>query len=158
MRSVFLAVLSLLCVTPNVALRQTEDDRAAVLKTLDSWNRGWAEGDASVAVEDYSEDVDWTNAFGDRFQGREALRKGLAHIFSLDFVMAGTSSDNEFTDVTFLSPDVALIRSKLVRTGQRTSGGSLMPDRQNHHLRVLQRRGGKWQIVSHLISQAHEKR
>ncbi len=128
------------------------------MKTLDSWNQGWADANATLAVQDYSEDTDWTNAFGDRFQGKDALREGLEFIFGLGFVMAGDSGRNEFTDIKFLSPDVALIRSKLVRTGQQTSEGEAMPDRHVHHLRVLQRRDGEWKIVSHLISQAKEKR
>ncbi|NNG15602.1 MAG: SgcJ/EcaC family oxidoreductase [Gemmatimonadales bacterium] len=155
------AAISILLVGLVASCTSTHDEeaaRTAVLATLDSWNRGWVEGDASVAVEDYSEDADWTNAFGDRFQGREALREGLEFIFGLGFVMAGTSSDNEFSDVTFLAPDVALLRSKLVRTGQQMSNGSQMQDRHIHHLRVLQRRDGEWKIVSHLISQAQEKR
>lgn len=143
---------------PNTARSQTDADSAAVLKTLESWNHGWAQADAGLAVQDYAIDADWTNAFGDRFQGRDALKKGLEFIFGLDFVMAGDSGGNEFEDVTFLTPDVALLRSKLVRAGQKTSTGKTMPDRHIHHLRVIQRREGKWQIVSHLISQAHEKR
>ena len=152
--AVLLSVLVVSCSSPG----HTEGDRAAVLATLDSWNRGWTEADASVAVEDYSEDIDWTNAFGDRFQGRDSLREGLEFIFSLGFVMAGTSSGNEVADVNFLTPDVALIRSKLVRIGQQRSNGLPMPDRHINHLRVLHRREGRWQIVSHLISQAQEKR
>ena len=111
-----------------------------------------------MAGQDYAEDANWTNAFSDRFQGRAALRDGLAAIFELDFVMAGTSSEEVFADVTFLAPDVALIRSQLVRRGQHQSDGAPMADRLIHHLRVLQRRDGRWQIVSHLISQAREKR
>lgn len=135
-----------------------DEDRAAILATLDSWNRGWAESDVSLAVADYAEDADWTNAFGDRFQGREALRAGLEFIFGLGFVMAGESSANEFEDVVFLERDVALLRSKLVRVGQRRSDGERMPDRHIHHLRVVRRIDGRWQIVSHLISQAQPKR
>ena len=118
----------------------------------------WAEKDAAVAVEDYSDDTDWTNAFGDRFQGKEELRKGLEFIFSLPFVMAGDSAGHEYDDITFLTPEIALVRSKLVRTGQQTSTGEAMPDRHIHHLRVVEKRDGRWQIVSHLISQAHQKR
>ncbi|HEX5052706.1 MAG TPA: SgcJ/EcaC family oxidoreductase [Planctomycetota bacterium] len=144
--------------TSCASLRDDAGDRVAVLATLDSWNRGWAEADAALAVEDYAEDADWTNAFGDRFQGRAALRDGLEFIFGLGFVMAGESSGNEFADVTFLAPDIALIRSKLVRVGQKRSDGTPMPDRHINHLRVLHRRDGRWLIVSHLISQAQEKR
>ena len=151
-------LLATMLLTISVARSQTAADSAAVLATLDSWNRGWAETDAELAVESYAEDADWTNAFGDRFQGRAALFDGLEFIFGLGFVMAGDSGANEFEDITFLTPDVALLRSKLVRAGQQRSTGESMPDRHIHHLRVLERREGRWQIVSHLISQAHEKR
>lgn len=125
---------------------------------MDSWNRGWAERDVVLAIADYAEDADWTNAFGDRVVGRDSLSAALNFIFSLNFVMAGDSQQNEFEDVTFLSPTIALIRSKLVRVGQKTSEGNMLPDRHVHHLRVVEMRDGRWQIVSHLISQAHEKR
>jgi uncharacterized protein (TIGR02246 family) len=156
MKTIFL-VLVVAFALPNTAYSQSSDDTAAVLAVFESWNEGWAEADATLAVQDYADDADWTNAFGDRIQGRDALRKKLQHIFNLDFVMAGDTGGNEYADVIFLSPDVALIRSKLVRTGQQTSTGATMPDRHINHLRVLRRQSGTWQIVSHLISQAKEK-
>jgi len=134
-----------------------DGEHEAVLETLESWKKGWRTRDASIAVRDYAEDTDWTNAFGDRFEGRDALEKGLAFIFSLDFVMTGQSEGHSFEDVTFLTPDVALIRSKLVRSGQETGTGEVMNDRHINHLRVLQKREGRWLIVSHMISQAKEK-
>ena len=143
---------------PQTAYSQTRADSIAILKTLDSWNQGWKEGNAGLAVQAYAEDADWTNAFGDRVIGRDSLRKTLEFIFGLDFVMEGDSGENEFADLTFLTPDVALLRSKLVRVGQQMRTGETMPDRHNHHLRVYERRAGQWQIVSHLISQAQEKR
>ena len=137
---------------------QSDADEAAILATFESWNQGWATGDAAMAVQDYADDTDWTNAFGDRFQSRQTLQEGLEHIFSLGFVMAGQSAGNEYADVTFLGPDIALVRSKLVRAGQETSTGETMPDRHINHLRVLQRRGNRWLIVSHLIAQEQLKR
>lgn len=149
-------------VAEGPALNETATNEAAaraeVLATLESWTRGWAERDAALAVADYAEDTDWTNAFGDRFEGRDALQEGLAFIFSLDFVMAGNSEGEEYADVRFLTPDIALIRSKLVRKGQQFQDGETRPDRHVHHLRVLERRAGEWKIISHLISQAQEKR
>ncbi len=152
------SLLFLVIVFPINSWAQSDADRDAILKTFDSWNDGWAQADADLAVQDYSEDTDWTNAFGDRFEGREALRDGLARIFNLGFVMAGTSAENEFTDIEFLSSNIAIVRSKLVRTGQQTSSGELMPDRHINHLRVYHKRDGRWLIVSHMISQAQEKR
>lgn len=149
---VFLLLAASCAATPGDA------ERDAVVATLDSWNQGWAEEDVELAIADYAEDCDWTNAFGDRFQGKQELREGLTFIFGLPFVMAGDSAVNEYEDVRFLSSNVALLRSQLVRAGQRNSDGAPMPDRHIHHLRVLERRDGRWWIVSHLISQAQVKR
>lgn len=155
MRQLFICLLaSLISISPALA----HEEERTVLATLESWDRGWAEKDAALAVQDYAEDADWTNAFGDRFQGRDALKEGLEFIFSLDFVMAGSSGDNEYADVKFLTPDIALVRSKLIRQGQQFQSGEIRPDRHINHLRVLERKDGQWKIVSHLISQAQEKR
>lgn len=149
---------SLLAVFSTSVAANSDEERAAVLATMNSWNQGWATKDAELAVRDYADDADWTNAFGDRFEGREALHEGLEFIFSLDFVMAGDSGGNEFQDVRFLTDDIALIRSKLVREGQQFRTGETRPDRHINHLRVLEKRDGQWKIVSHMISQAQEKR
>ena len=157
MKSLTLVVLVAITWSSNCAAH-TEADRKAILETFDSWNQGWAEADAALAVRDYADDTDWTNAFGDRFEGKAALREGLEYIFSLGFVMAGDSGGNEYTDIRFLGEGVAIVRSKLVRSGQRTSSGEEMPDRHINHLRVYEKREDRWLIVSHLISQAKEKR
>ena len=136
----------------------SEVDEGLIMETLETWEQGWAHRNAEMAVSSYAEDTDWTNAFGDRFQGKEELQKGLEFIFSLDFVMAGESESHEFDDITFLSSDVAVVRSKLVRLNQKTSTGLLMPDRHINHLRVYHRRSGQWLIVSHMISQRQPRR
>lgn len=157
MRKFFLTTLTV-ALFPLVCAAQSEADRTAILATFDTWDRGWQEQDVELAVTDYAEDTDWTNAFGDRFEGKAALREGLEFIFGLGFVMAGESASNEYTDVRFLSADVAIVRSKLIRSGQRTSEGDLMKDRHINHLRVYEKRSDRWVIVSHLVSQAQEKR
>ena len=136
----------------------SEVDEALIRETLESWEQGWAHLNAKLAVSHYAEDADWTNAFGDRFQSKEELQKGLEFIFSLDFVMAGESKGHEFDDITFLSSEVAVVRSKLIRVNQKTSTGLLMPDRHINHLRVYERRSGQWLIVSHMISQRQPRR
>ena len=130
-----LFLLFTLCFITNSAIAQSSADSIAILKTFDSWSRGWAEKNVTLAIEAYSEDIDWTNAFGSRFQGKKSLKKGLEFIFSLPFVMAGNSVGNEFTDITFLNSDIALVRSKLTRTGQQTSKGEEMPDRHINHIK-----------------------
>jgi hypothetical protein len=146
-------LVGLICVvllSTSAAATASEVDEALILETLESWNQDWTRKNAVGA--------DWTNALGDRYQSKEELQKGLEFIFSLDFVMAGESAGHEFDDITFLSSEVAVVRSKLVRVNQQTSTGGLMPDRHINHLRVYEKRSGQWLIVSHMISQSQPKR
>jgi hypothetical protein len=61
-------------------------------------------------------------------------------------------------DFTFLTSDIAYVRSQTVRKGQLQSDGVEMDDRVINHLRIFWRTDGEWKITSHLISQAWPKR
>ena len=145
------------CVLISAPRAQTAADSTAIYAALADAEEGWNTGDVELSTRRYADDADWTNAFGDRVVGRDSLVALLTEILSLDFVRAGRT-EYVFNDVTFLGPDVALLRSRSVVRGQRQSDGVPMADRHNDHLRVFQRRDGAWMIVSHLISQANEKR
>nr|WP_299175166.1 DUF4440 domain-containing protein [uncultured Allomuricauda sp.] len=132
-------------------------DSKEILKTIDNWNEGWDIKDVELAIKDYSKNTDWTNAFGDRMQSKSELRQLLTEIFAMDFVMDGTD-DYANDDVQFLTDNIALLRSTNVRTGQKWSDGTLMNDRYIHHLRVYQKINNEWKIISHMISQAQEKK
>lgn len=132
-------------------------DSKEILKTIDNWNEGWDLKDVELSIKDYSENTDWTNAFGDRMQSKSELRKLLTEIFAMDFVMDGTD-DYTNDDVQFLTDNIALLRSTNVRIGQKWSDGTLMNDRYIHHLRVYQKINNEWKIISHMISQAQEKK
>lgn len=132
-------------------------DRQAILKTIENYNKGWESRNVELVLTDYADSTDWTNAFGDRVRTREQLRALLTEIFSLDFVMAGKQNYTE-NDFNFLSNDVALLRSRNLRKGQKYSSGEPMKDRDINHLRVYQKIDGEWKIVSHMISQAQIKK
>ncbi|MDW3652761.1 MAG: DUF4440 domain-containing protein [Bacteroidia bacterium] len=157
---VFILTISLISCTenkknePEVFDKQAES--AKILKSIENWNSGWETKNVELAIKDYSEKTDWTNAFGARVQSKEELQELLEEIFAMDFVMEGKDSyKNEA--VEFLSNEIALLRSINIRTGQKWSDGSLMEDRHIHHLRVFQKIGNEWQIISHMINQANEK-
>ncbi len=139
---------------PTIMDKQVES--AKILSTIDNWNAGWDKKDVELAIQDYAEKTDWTNAFGDRMQSKEELRQLLNEIFKMDFVMEG-KDDYKNEGVDFLSDEIALLRSTNIRTGQKWSDGSLMKDRHIHHLRVYQKNENQWQIISHMISQANER-
>ncbi|WP_299246787.1 SgcJ/EcaC family oxidoreductase [uncultured Aquimarina sp.] len=128
-----------------------------VIRTIDNWNEGWDKKDVELAISDYSEDTDWTNAFGDRMKSKSELRELLKEIFAMDFVMEGTDNYQN-DDVQFLTDDIALLRSTNIRAGQKWSDGTLMNDRYIHHLRVYQKINNEWKITDHMISQSQEKK
>lgn len=128
-----------------------------IIRTIDNWNEGWDKKDVELAISDYSEDTDWTNAFGDRMQSKSELRALLKEIFAMDFVMEGID-DYQNDDVQFLTDNIALLRSTNIRTGQKWSDGTVMNDRYIHHLRVYQKINNEWKITDHMISQAQEKK
>ncbi len=131
-------------------------DLEVIKKLIDDSDKGWETKNLEVVLQGYSEDIDWTNAFGDRRHGKEELRGLLDTIFGLDFVMAGKNNYQK-PDITFPSKEIALARSINVRTGQKWPDGSPMDDRIINHLRVYKLIDGNWVCINHMISQAHNK-
>lgn len=129
----------------------------AIEAAIQQWNAGWKAKDAKLAAAAYSDDADWTNAFGFHKRGRAAIEAFLAEVFQLPFVMAA-SSDVAEQEIRLVSDDVALVRTRVERTGQLTPDGKPLGTRHTHHLRVFARRADKWLIVSHLISDARDPR
>jgi uncharacterized protein (TIGR02246 family) len=133
----------------------SDRDRLAIEQALEHWNEGWRTRDARRAAQDYSDDADWTNAFGMHRRGRAEIQALLTQVFALPFVMAAESQTVE-QSVRFISSRVALVRTRVVREGQLTPSGEPMGARHTTHLRVLCKSGSAWQIVSHLISDARD--
>lgn len=146
----------LACFFGHIAHAQTAADRSAILQAVENWEQGWNEGNITLLTQDYADDADWTNAFGRRVQGRDSLAARLRWILSRANITAG-QSEYVYNDLTFLTPNIALLRSKAIVEGQLRPDGEPMGDRHIHHLRVFERRNDRWLIVSHLISQAQER-
>jgi len=151
--TIFLA-MTLLSVV-SVAQTSLTKDRDLVEQAVENWNKAWQTKDSRLAAQDYSDDADWTNAFGMKRKGRAEIEKILAEVFALPFVMAGQSKTVE-QSVRFIDSDVALVTTRVERVGQRVESGAGMGTRQTSHLRVLVKSKGRWKIVSHLISDARD--
>ena len=130
---------------------QTKADSSAIFKTMENWNKAWETSDAKLAVKDYTQDADWTNAFGMRRIGKDSIQALLEYVFSLPFVMAADKSNYEYHDLKFLTDDVAILRSKNIREGQQLPDGRVEEPRRVNHLRVYVKQKDKWLIISHLI-------
>lgn len=129
-------------------------DIKEIKQVIDDSDNGWDTKNLNLVLQGYSDDIDWTNAFGARVQGKDELRKLLDTIFSYDFVMAGKNNYQE-PDITFPNEEIALARSTNIRTGQKWPDGQPMGDRIINHLRVFKNVDGKWICINHMISQAH---
>lgn len=135
---------------------QDSGDRASILAAIERWDRAWDARDAALGSEDYSDDALWVNAFGMRRTGRAEIAATLAEVFALPFVAAGNSETIDH-DVRFVRPDVAAVTTRVERRGQRSPAGEELGVRHTSHLRVFERRGARWLIVSHLISDARDR-
>ena len=88
-----ITVVFVLALLSGVAVAQDTRSRekGAVEQVIENWNRAWQTKDAKLAAQDYSDDADWTNAFGMKKKGRAEIAKFLTEVFSLSFVMAAQS-------------------------------------------------------------------
>ena len=148
-------IVGILCLLAPLLSAHADDlakaDRDAVMQALHRWEQAWVDKDAELAARDYSDDADWTNAFGMRRIGREAIQELLEEVFQLPFVMAGSTS-YEYHDFIYVGPGTILLRSHAIRTNQQLPSGTTEPPRRINHLRVFSKRGGRWVIISHLIA------
>ena len=132
----------------------TNNDRAQIEQAIENWNKAWITKDHRLAALNYSEDADWTNAFGMSRKGRTEIEKTLKEVFSLPFVMEGKSKTVGQT-IKPLSPSFVAVFTRVEREGQKLSSGETLATRRTSHLRIFAKTE-TWQIVSHLISDARE--
>ena len=66
-------------------------DSIQIVEKVDDWNEAWKIKDADLAAKWYSDDADFTNAFGFSMTGKTAINSYLSKVFKMDFVMSGDS-------------------------------------------------------------------
>jgi uncharacterized protein (TIGR02246 family) len=131
-------------------------DSLQIHSMIDDWNKAWNAKDYALAAKWYSDDARFTNAFGDKRTGQKDVETLLKEVFSLPFVMSGKSETTEHR-FQVVSNGLVIVHTSVVRKGQQTPDGSLLPDRMTTHLRVFQQDSNGWKIKAHLISDARDK-
>jgi uncharacterized protein (TIGR02246 family) len=127
------------------------EDVRAITAIVDRWAQAFATGDARRLSDDYTQDAQWTNAFGRARRGGTAIAAVLQEGFGRGLWSAADWLSSP-PEIRFVRPDVAVEHDLRVTRGQRTPGGAMYPERRSHHQRVLTKDGGRWRIVAHLIS------
>ena len=156
-----LAVVSSVCIVVSITSGQpplqapkqvgAAEDQAAIRAIVNHWQQAWSKFDASVLEGDYADDADWANAFGVRNKGSAKILAFMAGMFKRPNVQGRRTTWDE-PRIRFVRSDVALAYRDYKTLGHKTLDGNEMPQRNTHSTWLLTKDGGKWRIVSQIIS------
>lgn len=133
-------------------------DQQAIAHTLASLQQGFTERDAHKLSNVYSDDADWINAFGSKKRGGPEIVAYLRGLFADENFNAGTLVSEPEITLRVLSSDIVTVGGHLRIRGQRLMGGGVIEERDNHSIRILQRRpDGRWLIVSEMYMDANQE-
>ena len=136
----------------------SNSDEALIGAVLEQLYEGFSRRDAKLIDGIYTEDADWTNAFGRRLIGNAAIVSYLTELFA-----DSNFSDGEMTSQPQFSfreagKDAVAVGIYTEIEGQRTVDGGTLPTRRNHSLKVLVRQSdGRWQIVADMYMDARDE-
>jgi uncharacterized protein (TIGR02246 family) len=94
-------------VLPNQLPRSAEGDEAAIRQIIEEQTAASNRHDAQAWCKDFTDDAEFTNPFGMVFQGRPAIEKRHAEIFSGMF--REIREIVSIRRIRFLRPDVAIV-------------------------------------------------
>ena len=127
-------------------------DSLEINEKIGDWNKAWKIKDATLAAKWYSNDADFTNAFGFSMNGKNEIELYLTRVFKMDFVMSGNSEQTSIK-LKYISNNTILAISTIEREGQKMSDGEELGSRRTTHHRLFYKKDN-WEIVAHLISDA----
>ncbi len=114
-------------------------DEEAILQTAETFARAYAEGDAKAAAAHFTENAEYIDEEGNRYQGRDEIEQNFARYFGDN---KGVSFEIQIESIRF--PDAAMAiedgTSMIVsRDGE--------PNRRSRYLAVHLKTGGKWLVA-----------
>jgi uncharacterized protein (TIGR02246 family) len=129
---------------PIEALSQDRSaDEAAVRKVVEQVNTIHNRHDVKALVGLFDETVeDWAGLT----KGREAMEKNLTDLFSRE--KNRRQEELEEIGIVFVTPDVAIYKSKRVTTGTVDAEGNLLPPEKVMFARVMVKREGRWYLAA----------
>lgn len=131
-------------------------DAEAIRDLMRRFGQARGAHDAKGAAAAFSEDVEWTNAFGVVVRGSANLEKFLTSLFAGDEVgtTQGEGANYRPISIRYLGDDAAIIHGMTQSTrGESRSGEA---PRRVHLTFVLAKQDGEWRIVHQQITDARD--
>jgi uncharacterized protein (TIGR02246 family) len=119
-------------------------DQLELRDKLAALANAWANGDADAYAAVFAEDAQYVAFDGSRMYGREQIADGHRELFAR--YLRGSILYSERTEITFPTPDVAIIhaRGAVLKRGQQTPSKR----RMSVNTTVAARRDGHWCLVA----------
>lgn len=131
-------------------------DAEAIRDLMRRFGQARSANDAKGAAAAFSENVEWTNAFGDVVRGSDNLEKFLAWLFAGDEVGTTQGEGVEYKPISirYLGDDAAVIHGMTKSTrGEARSGEG---PRRVHLTWVVAKENDEWRIVHQQITDARD--
>lgn len=123
----------------------TNDERE-IRAIPEAFAAAWNIHDAAALSRPFHPDADFTNVFGMRASGREAVERFHAPIFETMFRNSHLVVDD--VSVRRLRPDVAVVDVRWTMSGATAPTGESWPDRRGLMDLVCSKEGGDWGIAA----------
>jgi uncharacterized protein (TIGR02246 family) len=108
--------------------------------------RAWNNRDVNALASLFDEHAEFVNVSGQCWHDRESIRKGHADGLARSVVNSALATDE--TKVRLLSPDVAVVHSRMTLSGDEATGGMPPEQRTTIVSFVVHRAGDRWLCAS----------
>ncbi|GBF22504.1 MULTISPECIES: YybH family protein [Arenibacter] len=152
MKPIAYIILIVLSIQVTNSQEVTIADSLEIVNKINDWNKAWKTKDVALACKWYSENADFTNAFGFNRIGKSDIQTYLGEVFGFDFVMEGNTEQTSLK-LRRISDKAILAITAVERTGQKTVGNKSLGTRNTTHYRLFEKTD-QWKITAHLISDA----
>lgn len=162
MKNLFLTML--MCITSLTGMAQgsipdtkkfgkasASADEEQITKLMNTYTKGWMNGDAKVVASTYTKDAEFMNAYGGLEYGRDNIEKFLTSLFK-EMGSGNENSENEGgrISIRFLDDDVAVLHTYIRST--RAESRTNEETREVHSTFVINKTVDEdWKIVHHMI-------
>jgi uncharacterized protein (TIGR02246 family) len=134
-----------LCLARSVSAQQDLAGAEAARAAVSSFEHAWNAHDMDAFAELFTEDADFVNVGGTRWQSRARIKEVHAAMHATGFKTSHLTIVD--TTIKALSPDVVVARSLWRLEGQLTQRGTPDTPRQGLLTNILVRQGPAWKIA-----------